>query len=79
MKYRYNRIETAEDILEAIGRTDIPSDKVTIKRPSVNEETGEVLASFEIEFPDDFPLTSSDEAKLKSLMAAMGLKFKEKI
>jgi len=79
MKYRFKEIETAEDILEAIGRTDIPSNRVSVKRPSIDEETGEYLADFEIEFPDDYPLSSSDEAKLKSLMATMALKFKEKI
>jgi len=79
MKYRFKEIETAEDILEVIGRTDIPSNRVVIDRVVIDEETGEYLADFEIEFPDDFPLTSSDEAKLKSLMAAMALKFMEKI
>jgi len=78
VKYRFKRVETAEDILEAIGRKDIPSTKVVIRRPSVDEATGEYLADLEIEFPNEYYLTDADEAKLKSLMASMGFKFKEK-
>jgi len=77
MRYRFTEI-TVEDILELIGRTDIPSNKVTIKRPSMDEETGEYF-DIEIEISGEYSLSSSDEAKLESLMASMGLKLKEKI
>jgi len=78
VKYVFKRIETVEDLLEAIGRKDIPSTKVVIRRPAVDEETGEVVADMEVEFPDEYPLTTQDEEKLKAIMAGKGLKFMEK-
>lgn len=74
VKHRFKKIETAEDVLEAIGKTDIPSTKVAIRRPAVDEETGEYLADFELEIPDEYPLSSTDEKKLEELMKDMGLK-----
>lgn len=41
MKYQLNKISTVEDILKAIGRTDIPSTDVVLSQPAVDEETGE--------------------------------------
>ena len=78
VKYRFKRVETVEDILEAIGRKDIPSSRVVVRYPAVDEKTGEVLADMEIEFPDEFPLSEADEKKLEALMIGMGLKLKEK-
>jgi len=78
VKYRFKKIEAAEDVLEAIGRKDIPSTKVVIRRPAIDEETGEVVADLEIEIPDEYPLTDTEEKKLNDLMARKGLRFKEK-
>jgi len=79
VKYRFNEVKGVEDILQAMGRQDIPSMSVVIRRPSIDEETGEYLADLELEIPDEFPLSSTDEGKLSSLMAQMGLRFKEKV
>jgi len=71
VKYRFKRIETVEDILEAIGRKDIPSTKVVLRR-TIND--------LEIEIPDEYALSPIDEEKLKTLIATcFGMKFKEKI
>lgn len=78
MRYRFKKIETAEEILKEIGRTDIPSNKVIIRRPATDEETGEVIADIEIEFPDEYTLSSTDEQKLINLMLSQGMKLKEK-
>jgi len=78
VKYRFRRIEVAEDILEAIGRTDIPSSRVVIRKPSVDIETGEILADVEIEIPDEYPLSTVDEEKLEALMTRLGFKLHEK-
>ncbi|MHC1610728.1 MAG: hypothetical protein ACXQTW_03865 [Candidatus Methanospirareceae archaeon] len=78
MKFRFKRIETVEDILEAIGRTDIPSSRVTMKRSVIDEKTGEVIADLEIEIPDEFSLSDTDEQKLVDLMQTLGMKLKEK-
>ncbi|MHA1286477.1 MAG: hypothetical protein ACTSPB_03620 [Candidatus Thorarchaeota archaeon] len=78
VKFRFKKIETVEDILEAIGRKDIPSNKVVIRRPAIDEETGETVADVEIEFPDEYLLAETDVQKLEVLMIGHGLKLKEK-
>ena len=70
MKYQFNRISTVEDILEAIGRTDIPSTNVVLRQPAVDEETGEYLADLEIDF-GTHTLSSIDEGKLKMVFGNM--------
>jgi hypothetical protein len=77
VKYRFVEIRTAENILKAIGRTDIPSTKVVIRSPAVDEE-GKVVADLEIDF-GEYTLTPADEAKLKALLEAKGLMLREKI
>ena len=72
MKYQFNKISTVEDILEAIGRTDIPSTDVVLSQPAIDEETGEYLAKFEIDF-GTHTLSPTDEKKLKSCLASQGL------
>jgi len=74
MKYRFNEIKMVEDILKTIGREDIPSNQVVIQSPAIDEATGEYLADFEIEFPDEYVLTSTDEDKLETLMLRKGFK-----
>jgi hypothetical protein len=71
VKYRFKKIETVEDVLNAIGRTDIPSTKVRITRPA--EDGSDV----EIDF-GEYMLSATDEKKLEDLMKGMGLKLKEK-
>ena len=71
MKYQFNKINTAEDILKAIGRTDIPSTDVALRRPAVSE-TGEHLAELEIDF-GTHTLSPLDEEKLESCLASKGL------
>jgi len=78
-KYRFRKTETIEDILEAIGRTDIPSTKVVLRKTVVDEETGEYLADMEIEIPDEYALSTTDEEKLEAWMAGHRLKLKEKL
>ena len=73
MKYHFNKISTVEDILKAIGRTDIPSTDVVLRRPAVDEETGEYLAELEIDF-GSHTLSPTDEKKLKSCLALQGLR-----
>jgi len=70
VKYRFRRINTVEDLLEAIGRKDIPSTKVVIRIPGEDSD-------IEIDF-GEYELTASDEKKLIDLMAGMGMKLKEK-
>ena len=78
MKYRFNRLRTVEELLEAIGRKDIPSKDVTMRGPAVDEETGEFLSDIEIDF-GKHALSSKEEGKLKSVLKEMGYaKFKEK-
>ena len=72
MKYQFNKINTVEDILKAIGRTDIPSTDVVLRQPAVDEETGEYLAELEIDF-GTHTLSPIDEEKLKSCLASQGL------
>ena len=62
MKYQFNQINTVEDILKAIGRTDIPSTDVVLSQPAVSE-TGEYLADLEIDF-GTHTLSPTDEEKL---------------
>ena len=38
MKYQFNQINTVEDILKVIGRTDIPSTDVVLRQPAIDEE-----------------------------------------
>jgi uncharacterized protein with von Willebrand factor type A (vWA) domain len=71
VKYRFKRIETVEDLLEAIGRRDIPSTKVILRKP------GEDGSDVEIDF-GEYTLSATDEAKLLDLMKSMGMKLKEK-
>ena len=63
MKYQFSQINTIEDILKAIGRTDIPSTDVVLRQPAIDEETGEYLADFEIDF-GTHTLSSTDEKTL---------------
>ena len=72
MRYQFNQINTVEDILKAIGRTDIPSTDVVLRQPAVDEETGEYLAKLEIDF-GTHTLSLIDEGKLKSCLASQGL------
>ena len=72
MKYHFSKISTVEDILKAIGRTDIPSTDVVLSRPAIDEETGEYLAELEIDF-GTHALSSTDEKKLGSCLASQGL------
>ena len=72
MKYQFNKISTVEDILKAIGRTDIPSTDVVLSQPAVDEETGEYLAELEIDF-GKHTLSPTDEKKLESCLASQGL------
>jgi len=77
-KYRFERIKTVEDILEAIGRTDIPSTDVRISIPATDPVTGEHIADFEIDF-GVHELTPTDEVELKGLMRTLGYKLKERV
>ena len=72
MKYQFNQINTIEDILKAIGRTDIPSTDVVLSQPAVDEKTGEYLAELEIDF-GRHTLSPIDVGKLKSCLASQGL------
>ena len=72
MKYQFSQINTVEDILKAIGRTDIPSTDVVLSRPAIDEETGEYLAELEIDF-GTHTLSPIDEKKLESCLASQGL------
>ena len=71
MKYQFNKISTVEDILKAIGRTDIPSTDVALRQPAIDEKTGEYLAELEIDF-GTHTLSPTDEKKLKSCLASQG-------
>ena len=71
MKYHFSKISTVEDILKAIGRTDIPSTDVVLSRPAI-DETGEYLAELEIDF-GTHTLSPIDEKKLESCLASQGL------
>jgi len=79
MKYRFTRIETAEQLLAALGADHIPSNLVTIRCPAVDEQTGEILADIEVELPEGYSLSSINEEKLKTIMMSMGMVLKEKI
>ena len=70
MKYRFRRgLETVEDMLEAMGRKDIPSVEVSITRE------GDEL---EIDFGEHV-LMPGDEEKLKAVLGTIGYgKLKEK-
>ena len=72
MKYQFSQINTVEDILKAIGRTDIPSTDVVLSQPAIDEETGEYLAELEIDF-GIHTLSPIDEKKLESCWASQGL------
>ena len=72
MKYQFNQINTVEDILKTIGRTDIPSTAVVISQPAIDEETGEYLAHLEIDFGTHI-LSPIDEEKLESCLVSQGL------
>ena len=61
-KYKFGKIETVKDLLEAIGRTDIPSTEVSLTR------SGDEI---EIDF-GKHNLTSLDENKLKVTLKEMG-------
>ena len=72
MKYHFNQISTVEALLKAIGRTDIPSTDVILRKPAVDEETGEYLAELELDF-GIHTLSPVDEKKLESCLASQGL------
>ena len=72
MKYQFSEISTVEDILKAIGRTDIPSTDVVLSQPVIDEKTGEYLANLEIDFGIHTP-SPIDVEKLKSCLASQGL------
>jgi len=63
-RYRFSKIETVEDLLEAIGRRDIPSTEVSLTR------SGDEI---EIDF-GRHNLTLTDENKLKVNLKGMGFK-----
>ena len=69
MKYQFNQINTVEDILKAIGRTDIPSTDVVLSQPATDEKTGEYLAELEIDF-GTHTLSPTDEEKLGVIFGA---------
>ena len=58
--------------MKAIGRSDIPSIDVVLRRPAVDEETGEALAELEIDF-GTHTLSPVDVEKLESCLASQGL------
>ena len=80
MKYWFERIETAEDILKIIGRLDIPSTSVSIRQPATDEETGEKLADYEIDF-SEYELGPVEEKRLSDFMTrkAFTLKVKKQL
>ena len=61
-KYKFSKIETVEDLLKAIGRTDIPSTEVSLTR------SGDEI---EIDF-GKHNLTLTDKDKLKVTLKGMG-------
>ena len=61
-KYKLSKIETVEDLLEAMGRRDIPSTEVSLTR------SGDEI---EIDF-GKHNLTLTDEDKLKVTLKEMG-------
>ena len=61
-KYKFSKIETVEDLLQAIGRTDIPSTEVSLTK------SGDEI---ELDF-GRHNLTLSDENKLKVTLKEMG-------
>ena len=69
MKYQFSQINTIEDILKAIGRTDIPSTDVVLSQPAIDEKTGEYLAELGIDF-GTHTLSSTDEGKLGGIFGA---------
>ena len=71
MRYLFKRATTIEDILRALGRTDIPTTSVVIRQPAVDMATGEHLADIEIDFVD-YTLPVPDKAKLETLMQQRG-------
>jgi len=72
MKYHFkSALNSAEDLLKAIGKTDIPSTDICIRQPAIDEETGESIADIEVDF-GRHKLTLSDENKLKATLKEMG-------
>ena len=69
MKYQFSQINTVEDILKAIGRTDIQSTDVVLSQPAIDKETGEYLADLEIDF-GIHTLSPTDEKKLGVIFGA---------
>ena len=61
-KYEFSKVETVEDLLKAIGRTDIPSTEVSLTR------SGDEI---ELDF-GKHNLTLTDEEKLKVSLKGMG-------
>ena len=61
-KYKFSKIETVEDLLKTIGRTDIPSTEVSLAK------SGDDI---EIDF-GRHNLTLTDENKLKAALKGMG-------
>ena len=61
-KYKFSKVETVGDLLEAIGRTDIPSTEVSLTR------SGDEI---EIDF-GKHNLTLTDKDKLKVTLKGMG-------
>ena len=60
--YKFGKIGTVEDLLKAIGRTDIPSIEVSLTK------SGDEI---ELDF-GRYNLTLSDEDKLKATLKEMG-------
>jgi hypothetical protein len=69
-RYRFSKAMTAEEVLKAIGRTDIPSTQVVIRMPAV-DETGEVIADMEIDL-GPYTLTASEETLLETRFRVAG-------
>jgi len=65
MKYKFRRnIETVKELLQLLGRTDIPSPEVSIARES---------DSLEVDFGIHM-LSPTDEGKLTSILGSFGFK-----
>ena len=73
MRYRFNKVQTVAEILEAIG-SKVPSTEVTICRPAVDDE-GNYVADMEIDF-GKHALSVQDERKLEELMNVQGLRLR---
>lgn len=70
MKYKFNKANTTQDIIEALGLKVNPTE-VTIRRPSIDDEGN--ISDMEIDFGKTI-LSTVEERKLDELMNKQGLK-----